>query len=192
VSDLEALLDASRARLTGAPREALGELQTGRRTLGIPRAPRVLRRGEAWHLGALLLADDALLATGDIVRAREEVRRGFPSEAQRERAAIAAAAFRGGLAEGETVHLGWRVIDLDAVAAGGASGPLALRDGVPSVRWSAAGGYLPLVAYLERADRAAAASSDGGDVGRCQGPAASRRVGHPRTHGRYGRATPAG
>ncbi|WP_244632105.1 MULTISPECIES: hypothetical protein [unclassified Microbacterium] len=30
----------------------------------------------------------------------------------------------------------------------GSSGPLALVDGVPSVRWSAAGGYMPLEAYL--------------------------------------------
>ncbi|WP_438353862.1 glutaminase [Microbacterium sp. CJ88] len=145
---LDALLADARRHLAGAPREALGELQTGRRTLGIPRAPRVLRRGEAWHLGVLLLGDDAVYATGDVVRAREEARRGFPSEAQRHRAEIAAAARRGGYAEGETVHLGWEAIDLSAVAAGEASGPLSLRDGVPSVRWSAAGGHVPLERYL--------------------------------------------
>jgi hypothetical protein len=149
VSDIERMLRDARARLSGAPREALGELQTGRRTLGIPRAPRVLRRGAAWHVGVLLLTDDALLATGDIVRAREEARRGFTAESQRQRAEIAAAARRGGFAEGEPVHLGWAEIDVDQVAAGAASGPLTMRDGVPVVRWSAAGGYLPLAAYLD-------------------------------------------
>jgi len=152
VSELAPMLADARHRLASVPREALGELQTGRRTLGIPRAPRVLRRGAAWHLGALLLgdADDGgLYATGDIVRAREEARRGFPSESQRRRAEIAAAARRGGFAEGEVVHLGWSVIDVDAVGRDAASGPLALRDGVPSIRWSAAAGYMSLAAYLD-------------------------------------------
>jgi hypothetical protein len=97
----------------------------------------------------LLLTDDALLATGDIVRAREEVRRGFAAESQRRRAELAAAARRGGLEEGESVHIGWMQLDADGVDRGAASGPLALRDGVPSVRWSAAGGYVPLAAYLD-------------------------------------------
>ncbi len=46
------------------------------------------------------------------------------------------------------MHVGWSVIDVDAVDAGGSSGPLALIDGVPSVRWSQAGGFMPLDAYL--------------------------------------------
>lgn len=147
------VLDQVRARLAGIPREALGERVVPRRLLGIGRAPRIVRRGEAWHLGVLLLTDDGVLATGDIVRARAEARRGFAAESQRQRAELAAAARRGGLAEGEIVHIGWSVLDPDAVDAGAASGPLALRGGVPSVRWSAAGGYLPLAAYLgERVD----------------------------------------
>ena len=78
-----------------------------------------------------------------------EAPRGFTAESQRARAELAAAASRGGFAEGETVHVGWRMLDLDAVARGEASGPLAWRDGVPSVRWSAAGGCVPLAAYLD-------------------------------------------
>lgn len=143
------LLDAARARLTDAPREALGELIVPRRVLGVGRAPRIVRRGAAWHLGVLLLTEDAVLATGDIVRARQEVRRGFAAESQRQRAELAAAARRGGFAEGETVHIGWGEIDPHAVDRGAASGPLALRDGVVSVRWSAAGGFMPLAAYLD-------------------------------------------
>lgn len=147
------LLDDARARLADAPREALGQLIVPRRVLGVGRSPRIVRRGAAWHLGVLLLTDDAVLATGDIVRARQEARRGYAAESQRQRAELQAAARRGGLAEGETVHIGWVELDVDAVdagigAAGAASGPLALRDGIVSVRWSAAGGYMPLAAYL--------------------------------------------
>jgi len=143
------LLDGARERLTDAPREALGELIVPRKVLVVGRSPRIVRRGAAWHLGVLLLTDDAVLATGDIVRARQEVRRGFAAESQRQRAELAAAARRGGLAEGETVHIGWQELDPDAVERGAASGPLALRDGVVSVRWSAAGGFMPLAAYLD-------------------------------------------
>jgi len=142
------LFHTARVRLADAPREALGELVVPRRILGVARAPRVERRGAAWHLGVLLLTDDAVLATGDIVRARQEARRGYTAEPQRQRAAVAAAARRGGFAEGETVHIGWRMLQPDAVDRGEESTPLALADGVPSVRWSAAGGLMPLEAYL--------------------------------------------
>ncbi|HWM16163.1 MAG TPA: glutaminase [Microbacterium sp.] len=144
-----ALLDGARARLAAAPREAIGELREPRRVLGIGRAPRVVRRGTAWHIGVLLLTDEAVLATGEIIRARQEAPRGFSAESQRRRAELAGAARRGGFAEGEPVHIGWTVLDADAVDRGGASGPLALRAGVPSVRWSAAGGYIALAAYLD-------------------------------------------
>jgi hypothetical protein len=140
------LLDAARARLTAAaaPREALGELVVPRRILGVARAARVERRGTAWHLGALLLTDDAVLATGEIVRARQEARRGYTAESQRQRSELAFAARRGGFAEGETVHVGWRALRLDALDA-----PLAVQDGIPSIRWSAAGALMPLQVYLD-------------------------------------------
>jgi len=140
-----ALFDDARARLTAAaaPREALGELVVPRRILGVARAPRIERRGSAWHLGALLLTNDAVLATGEIVRARQEARRGYTAESQRQRSELAFAARRGGFAEGETVHVGWRALRLDTPDA-----PLALRDGIPSIRWSASGALMPLEAYL--------------------------------------------
>ncbi|MET0672532.1 MAG: glutaminase [Microbacterium pygmaeum] len=146
-----AVLDAARGRLVGAPQEAIGELLAPRRILGMARAPRIVRHGRAWHLGVLLLTDDAVLGTGEILRAREAAPRGFTAESQRRRAELAGAARRGGFAEGETVHVGWEVLDVDAVDRGAASGPLALRDGVPSVRWSSTGGLVPLESYL--ADR---------------------------------------
>jgi hypothetical protein len=147
--EIAEMLDAARRRLADAPRERLGAYVPARRVLGIPRAARVVPAGAAWHLGALLLTTEALLATGDIVRAREEVRRGFTAQSQRERAALAGAARRGGFAEGEVVHVGWAPIDLDAVARGAASGPLALMDGVPSDRWSRTGAFTPLQGYLD-------------------------------------------
>lgn len=143
------LIASARTRLTGSPREALGEWAVSRRVLGIGRAPRILRVGEAWHVGVLLIGDDDLFATGEILRAREDVVRGYTAQSQRERAERAAAAFRGGFAEGETVHLGWTRLDPVAVDAGGESGPLALTDGIPTVRWSATGAPRPLADYLD-------------------------------------------
>lgn len=143
-----ALFADARARLAGLGRERLGRAAPARRILGIARAPRIVPVGDAWHLGVLLITDDAVLATGDIVRARGEVRRGYTAQSQRERAELEAAAFRGGFTEGETVHVGWRTLDPAVVAAGGSSGPLALQCDVPSVRWSTAGGYRALEGYL--------------------------------------------
>ncbi|GAA3940136.1 glutaminase [Microbacterium soli] len=138
------LLDDARRRLADAPREGLGVLRSSRW-----RKDRIVRAGSAWHLGVLLLTDDAVLATGEILRAAEEVRRGYTAQSARARAERRAQARRGGFAEGEVVHLGWRVLDPAAVDAGTASGPLALRDGEPGVRWSPAGELVPLAGYLE-------------------------------------------
>jgi len=146
---LDEILTAARTRLAAAPREALGELVEPRRVLGIARAPRVVPRGSAWHLGVLLLTDDAVLATGEIVRARQEAIRGYTAESQRRRAELAAAARRGGFPEGAVVHIRWRMLDPAATGRDAASDPLAIRDGVPLVRWSAAGGYVPLEPYLD-------------------------------------------
>ncbi|WP_127474003.1 glutaminase [Microbacterium sulfonylureivorans] len=146
---IDALLDAARERLAGAPREGLGELVEPRRILGIARAARIVPRGTAWHLGALLLTDDGVLATGEVVRARTEAVRGYTAESQRRRSELAAAARRGGFDEGATVHIGWRMLDPAAVDRGEASDPLAVVDGVVSIRWSAAAGYMPLARYLD-------------------------------------------
>lgn len=143
------VLAAARSRLAGSPREALGDWASSRRLLGIGRAPRIVRVGEAWHLGVLLLTDDAVLATGEVLRAREEVVRGFTAQSQRERSERAAAAFRGGFAEGESVHVGWQEIDLQAVDAGGVSGPLEGTHSGPLVRWSSAAAPTALASYLD-------------------------------------------
>jgi len=145
----QTLFAEARAALAAAPQEPLGELRTPRRVLGIARPPRIVRVGDAWHLGVLLIGADAVYATGDIVRARAEAPRGFTAESQRARAELAAAARRGGFAEGEAVHVGWRMLPPGALAEGEASGPLAVREGVPSVRWSASGGWTPLKRYLD-------------------------------------------
>lgn len=144
-----ARIDDARRRLAGSPVERLGVEATSRRLLGFGRAPRIVPAGEAWHVGVLLITADEVHATGDVLRAREEAVRGYTAESQRARAALASAAFRGGFGDGETVHVGWRPIDLDAVARGERSGPLLLQDGVAHVVWSASGGIRPLADYLD-------------------------------------------
>jgi len=165
--DSATLIAAARDRLAAAdaPRERLGEWVEGRRLLGIGRAPRIVPTGEAWHVGVLLIADAAVFATGEVLRAREHAIRGYTSEAQRARDARAGAAFRGGFAEGETVHLGWTRLDLDALSArdsdalsaadpdtlrlaNSAAGPLLVVAGIPHIRWSTSA-TRPLADYLD-------------------------------------------
>jgi hypothetical protein len=144
------LFAAARVRLAGVPTESLGELVVPRRVLGIARSARIVGRGDAWHLGALLLTDHAVLATGEIIRSRREATRGFTAESQRRRAELAAAAFRGGFAEGTPVHIGWKELDLEAREL---DDPLSMDGGVMSVRWNPSGGLIPLAAYIdERVD----------------------------------------
>ncbi|MFT4051375.1 MAG: glutaminase [Microbacterium sp.] len=147
--DVVTLFDATRLRLAGAPRERLGDWAPARRLLGIGRAPRIVPVGEAWHVGVLLIGDAVVYATGEVLRAHPEARRGYTSLAQRERAERAAAAFRGGFADGEVVHLGAVPLDLDAVARGEASGPLLVIDAVPHVRWGSSVQPRPLAGYLD-------------------------------------------
>lgn len=137
------LLAAAVRDLAGLPKEGLGEQRDSRW-----RGTRIVRVGEAWHLGVLLLTETHVLATSEVLRAAEPGRCGYTAESARERAERRALALRGGFAEGEVAHVGWTVVDVEAVDAGGASGPLASIDGVPSVRWSTAGGWMPLEAYL--------------------------------------------
>lgn len=148
VTSAAGLLAAARAELVDVPKEGLGEERSSRW-----RGERIVRVGEAWHIGVLLLTDEHVLTTAEVLRAADPGRRGYTAESARARAARRQLALRGGFDEGDVVHIGWSVIDVDAVDAGGSSGPLALRDGVPSVRWSGAGAYMPLEAYLrERID----------------------------------------
>ncbi|WP_336646324.1 glutaminase [Microbacterium sp. USHLN186] len=138
------LLADARRRLAGVTPESLGRERTSRW-----RGARIVRAGRAWHLGVLLLTDDGVLATAEILRAAAPVRRGYTAESARARADRRAQARRGGFAEGETVHVGWRMLDVAAADAGGVSGPLALIDGVPSVRWAPGGAFVPLAGYLD-------------------------------------------
>ena len=150
VDDAETLLDAARARLraAGAPRERLGEVVRPRVLAGL-RSPKIVPRGDAWRLGVLLIGERDVYAAGNVVRAGDPGRRGFASDAARARAEVAAAATRGGFADGETVHLDWRVLDLSALGRGEPTGPLDLVASAPSIRWSPAAGLVPLAGYLD-------------------------------------------
>ena len=159
--EVRVLLADARARLASAPREALGVARESRRILGFARGPRIVPDGGAWHLGVLLLTDDGVLETGEIVRAREPVPRGYTAQAQRERAERAEAAFRGGFPEGMPVHVGWQPIDLSALDRGEGAGPLAVVGRVPAVRWSRAAGFTPLAAYLDERIQLAIAPPQG-------------------------------
>lgn len=138
------LLDDARRRLAGVAQDGLGIERSSRW-----RGQRIVRAGRAWHLGVLLLTDDAVLVTGEILRAAAPVRRGYTAESARVRADRRAQARKGGFAEGEVVHVGWQQLDPDAVDAGGASGPLALVDGVPHLRWAPGAAFVPLASYLD-------------------------------------------
>lgn len=152
-TDLAALFAQARSRLADAPRERLGAWRTPRKILGMGAEPRIEMVGEAWHVGALLITDDAVAAVGEIIRAQDPGRRGYTAESARERARVRAAALRGKIPAGAVVHVGWEPVDLAVVAAGGTSGPLSVVDGTPMIRWSAAGAPTPLAGYLsERID----------------------------------------
>lgn len=134
--------------------EALAEYVPERRTLGIPRAARMTPLGRAWRLGALLVtADGRLLATGRVVRAERPARRSTPAAAIAEQRAYAAAAVKGGFAEGETVNFGAVPVDPAELVRAGASGPLVVVDDELFVRWSPSlpDSLTPLDRYL--ADR---------------------------------------
>lgn len=137
-----------RSQLHDLPTELLGEYRAAKRVLGIPRAARIVAVGQAWHLGALLVTADAVLATGDVARSLEPSRKGYTALSARERDELRFAAYRGGVPEGRAVHYNWTPIDFSALADGGASGPLAVQDGRLMIRWSAAGGYAPLDGYV--------------------------------------------
>lgn len=144
-----------RRQLEGLPTELLGEYRAAKRVLGIARAPRIAPIGEAWHLGALLVTADAVLATGDVARSLEPSRKGYTAISARERDELRFAAYRGGVPEGRAVHYNWSPIDLAALASTGTAGPLTVQEGELRIRWSAAGGYAPLHGYVrERIDLA--------------------------------------
>lgn len=148
--DLRQLLDAARARLAAVPREALGEIaEPGRVRAMLGGQPRIVRAGAAWRVGVLLLGDDALFEAGEVLRAVDPGRRGYAAESARRRAELRAMALRGGFGEGETVHLGWRPIDVDAVARGGSDRPLSWQGDRLAIRWAPSAAPMPLASYLD-------------------------------------------
>lgn len=160
---IEPLLQDARARLTGVPRVPLGRLADPPRLLSAFVGTRIVPDGSVWPLGVLLLGvdqhgADGLWATGEVVRARPEDRRGYPAESARRRGELAVAASRGGFADGVAVQLPAMRIEVGALEHGHqrqhqhqpeAAGPLGFVDGVISVRWSPAAPLTPLAAYLD-------------------------------------------
>lgn len=148
--DIRALLADARSRLAGAPREALGEIvEPGRLRALLGSGPRIVRAGSVWRVGVLLIGDDAVFEEGEVLRAVDPGRRGYAAESARRRAELRAMAVRGGFDPGETVHIGWRRLDLDLPA----DGPLVLDGPAPQIRWAPGGAFMPLAAYLsERID----------------------------------------
>jgi len=134
--------------------EALAEYVPERRTLGIPRAARMTPIGRVWRLGMLLVgADGRFFATGRVVRAERPARRSTPAAAIAEQRAYAAAAAKGGFAEGETVNFGAVPVDPAELGRSGASGPIVVVGDALFVRWNPAqpDALTPLDRYL--ADR---------------------------------------
>ncbi|WP_345752462.1 glutaminase [Microbacterium rhizophilus] len=143
--DAAHLFEEARRRLSSVPREALGEIaEPGRIRALLGSGPRIVRAGSAWRVGVLLIGDDAVHEEGEVLRAGDPGRRGYTAESARRRAELRAMALRGGFAEGETVHLGWRPLDLGLPA----DGPLVLDGPSPLIRWTPAGALMPLAAYL--------------------------------------------
>ena len=147
--EVERLLQDARARLADVPRVPLGRIADPPRLLSAFVGTRIVPDGSVWPLGVLLLGVDrrgvdGLWATGEVVRARPEDRRGYPAESARRRGELAAAASRGGFADGVAVQLPSLRIDEQDPA-----GPLGIVDGVISVRWSPAAPLTPLAPYLD-------------------------------------------
>jgi hypothetical protein len=161
-----ALADAA-ARLAAADArtEARARYQPAHRTLGVPRAERLIPAGRVWRLGVLLLGADAdestaeraptLYATGALTRPHEPGRSTYIAASAERRRELRVAAYRGHFAPGESVNFNAPPIALDeslvevpgALPLGAsrregpspsvaASGPLLVRDGAALVRWS--------------------------------------------------------
>lgn len=152
--DVARIFADARVRLDGVPREALGQIaEPGRFRALLGGQPRIVRAGSVWRVGALLIGDHDVFEPGEVLRAQDPGQRGYAAESARRRAELRAMALRGGFVPGETVNLGWRRIDLGAVAAGGADGPLSWDGERVMIRWTSSGARMPLSAYLaERVD----------------------------------------
>lgn len=124
----------------GVRPEALAEyMPESRRLLVFPKPATMRPLGEVWRLGSLLLdGQGGLWAAGRATRAAERGRVGYQSLSREERRDIAAAALRGGYAEGSPVNFDAQPLslDVDALRALGPEAPIGLADdGEVRVRW---------------------------------------------------------
>lgn len=123
-------------RLRSADPEALAEYVPPHRVLLIARPATMRPLGEVWRLGSLLLGTDAALyAAGRATRAAERGRPGYQSVSREERQDIAAAALRGGYAEGAPVNFDAVPLPLDGSLVASPELPIGLADGEVRVRW---------------------------------------------------------
>jgi hypothetical protein len=100
-----------------APSEALAILHKGRGIGALRTAPYMVRVGQAWRLGVVLLdAEGRLYATGEVTRAVEPklavTNRSPAADRRRE---FRRAAVRGKFADGETINHGFTPLTLDAL-----------------------------------------------------------------------------
>lgn len=153
IARLRESLAAAVGRLTesGARDEALAVFVPRHRAMLIMREAALRPSGRAWRLGALLLGSGGeLYATGSITRAVEPGRRAYQSQSAEQRREYRAAAMRGHFAPGETVNYDYEPIVLTPEGLRSAAGPLRLRDGVITVKWSpSAGGVTDIESYLD-------------------------------------------
>lgn len=106
---------AAELRAAAVPTEALAELVPARRRMLIRFAPTMRPLGEVWRVGSLLISADRneWFTGGTATRAAERGRPGYQSVSREERREIAAAALRGGYAEGSSVSFDAVPLPLD-------------------------------------------------------------------------------
>lgn len=155
---------AERLRAAGVAPEALAEYVPPRRKLLIQRPATMRPLGEVWRLGTLLLGSQAdtdtdavtapsLWAAGHATRAAVRPHPGNQSVSREERRDIAAAALKGGYAEGTSVNFDAVSISLDEASLRelGVDSPVGLVGSELHVRWRAGAsldGAPTLEAYL--------------------------------------------
>jgi len=175
MDDAEALRDARLALAAVAARLAeagivpdqLADKVGARRMLGvIPRSATMLRTGEGFRLGVLIVTRDGdAYAPDTTVRATRQQLPGHQAESAQERRALRLTALSAGFDDGAVVDLDARLLPLDDPAAMRAEvSPLVLREGRVLVRWmtSAPDSTLrPLAGYLKEREQLALLTAAG-------------------------------
>lgn len=132
---LQSIVEDAVGRLADVPDDALGELRLRRF-----RPPVIVPTGRAWRLGSVLLTrDGTLYRAGRTARAYEPgIASANKSNEAEERRELARAAMRGKFPEGETIHIGYEVLDPSLV------------DGVWRIAWNPRmPDTVPLEGYLD-------------------------------------------